>query len=114
MALGKDINSSDGLGGVHKVREPRQAVPAFQPDPAEAPIVARGSRVNESRTVADPDQGTRVEHTEPAPIVPGTKHAAPESEEESARTPEAPFQDARTTPAKASAWEASPPSDPKE
>lgn len=113
MALGKDTSSSDGLGGVHKVQEPRQGVPAYQPDPAEAPTVARGSRVDESHTVADPDQGTRVEHTEPAPIGPRRKHAAPESEEESARTPEAPFQDARTTSATGSAWEASPPSDPK-
>jgi hypothetical protein len=113
MAIGKDIRSSDGLGGVHKVQEPRHAVPAYQPDPQEEPTVARGLRVDESRTVADPDQVTRVEHTEPARIEPKTKHAAPESEEEGSRTPGAPFQDARTAPATASAWEASPPSAPE-
>jgi hypothetical protein len=113
MAIGKDIHSSDGLGGVHKVAQPRQAAPDYQPDPAGAPTVARGLRANESRVVADQDQGTRVEHTEPAPITPKTKHAAPASQEGGARTAEAPFQDARTAPAATSAWEASPPSDPK-
>jgi hypothetical protein len=113
MASGKDIRSSDGLGGIHKVAEPRQAVPAYRLDPAEAPHVARGLRDNESHVVADPDQGTRIEHTQPAPITPKTRHVAPASQEGGARTPEVPFQDARTAPATASAWEASPPSDPK-
>jgi hypothetical protein len=113
MATGKDIRSSDGLGGVHKVAQPRQAAPAYQPDPAGAPTVARGLRTNQSRVVADPDQGTRVDPTEPAPIAPKTKPAAPESQEEGARTAEAPLQDARAAPAATSAWEASPTSDAK-
>jgi len=108
MAFGKDIDSSDGLGGVHKVQEPRQAVPAYGAEQVDKPAVASESRTDERHMVADPDQIARIEHTEPAPIVARTRDHSPEPEEEAARTPKAPFQDSHVAPTTASAWEASP------
>ena len=108
MAIGKDPRSADGLGGVHKVQEDRPAVPAY-PDHAGDPVfVAHGARDEEAHMVADPDQIGRVVHTRPAPIDPHAEDHTPESEEGGARSPSAPYQDARIAGGAASAWEAAP------
>jgi hypothetical protein len=108
MTIGKDPAASDGLGGVHKVRQARPAVPAYQPDAQDDARVAHGTRAGESRLEADADQVARVVHTEPPPIDPTAEdhRHTPESEEGGARSLKAPLQDAQATPPTASAWEA--------
>ena len=114
MAIGKDSDSRDGLGGVHKVCAPRPSVPDYPLPAAQgAEPVARGYRAGESHLVADPDQIARVVHTEPAPIDREMPDHAPASQEGGARTARAPFQDAHRATLGASAWEASPPTEPK-
>jgi hypothetical protein len=104
MSKGKDPQSADGLGGVHKVVEPRARVPHVPRDPD--PVVVGYGRADDARLVDDPDQIARVVHTQPAPVEPAAHTNAPESELRPARTPQAPFQDAQVSPAAASVWTA--------
>jgi hypothetical protein len=61
MAQGKDPQTADGLGGVHKVTQPRQGgVPV--PRDAEPVRVAEGERAGVSDLVDDPDQIAKVVH----------------------------------------------------
>lgn len=104
MSQGKDPETADGLGGVHKVAEPRAPVPEPPRDPE--PVVIGQGRPDDARMVDDPDQIARVIHTQPAPIEPPADTNAPESELRPARTPQAPFQDAHISPETASVWTA--------
>lgn len=103
MAQGKDPQTADGLGGVHKVVTPRQSVPDLPRDP-EPVIVAEGERAGTSRLVDDPDQIAKVVHTQPAPVEPAGD-ASPATPPPT-RTPDAPFQDAQVSPDAASVWTA--------
>lgn len=105
MAQGKDPQTADGLGGVHKVVIPRQPVPAVARDP-EPVIVAEGERAGGSRLVDDPDQIAKVVHTQDAPIEPPNDADARESTLRPMRTADAPFQDAQVSPDEASVWTA--------
>lgn len=104
MSQGKDPETADGLGGVHKVTQPRSPVPDVQRDPE--PVVVGHGRPGDARLVDDPDQIARVVHTQEAPIEPPAHTNAPESELRPARTSHAPFQDAQVSPEEASVWTA--------
>jgi hypothetical protein len=69
MSTGKDPQTADGLGGVHKVAEPRQtaATPPAHRDPV---VAARGPVPGTDAFVDDPDQIAKVVHTVPAPVEP--------------------------------------------
>jgi hypothetical protein len=103
MAQGKDLENADGLGGVHKVAVPRQPIPTPARDP-EPVIVADGERAGSSRLVDDPDQVTKVVHTQDPPIEPPRGANARESTLRPMRTPEAPFQDVQISPDEPSVW----------
>lgn len=105
MAQGKDPETADGLGGVHKVVTPRAAVSPVRAD-SEPVIVAEGQRAGASRMVDDPDQVAKVVHTIDAPIEPGDEADARESTLRPMRTADAPFQDAQVSPDEASVWTA--------
>jgi hypothetical protein len=105
MAQGKDPETSDGLGGVHKVAVPRQPVPAVARD-SEPVVIAPRERAGSSHPVDDPDQIAKVIHTEDAPIEPSSEANARESTLRPMRTPDAPFQDARVSPDEPSVWTA--------
>lgn len=105
MAQGKDPQSADGLGGVHKVVTPREPV-AQVPRDREPVIVGEGQRAGFSRLVDDPDQIAKVVHTEDAPLEPPSPDAAREATLRPMRTPNAPFQDAQVSPDAASVWTA--------
>lgn len=104
MSQGKEPETADGLGGVHKVAQPRQPVPNVPRDPE--PVVVRHGRPDDTRLVDEPDQIARVVHTQEAPIEPAAHTNAPESELRPARTPQAPFQDAQVSLEEASVWTA--------
>lgn len=105
MAQGKDPETSDGLGGVHKVAVPRQPVPSVPRDPGTV-AVGHGPEPGSAGMVEDPDQIAHVVHTEPAPVEPPSDANARESTLRPMRTPQAPFQDARIAPDEPSAWSA--------
>lgn len=105
MAQGKDPQTADGLGGVHKVVQPRQPVPVTPRD-AEPVVVAEGERAGFSRLVEDPDQVAKAVHTIEAPIEPDSQADARESTLRPMRTPRAPYQDAQVSPDEPSAWTA--------
>ncbi|CAN5364919.1 hypothetical protein BH10PSE4_BH10PSE4_22910 [soil metagenome] len=105
MSTGKDPQTADGLGGVHKVAEPRAAAPALAAD-AEPVVVARGPIPGQDAFVDDPDQIAKVVHTIPAPVEPPSDADARESTLRPIQTPQAPFQDARIAPDGPSAWAA--------
>lgn len=105
MAQGKDPETRDGLGGVHKVTTARQRVVSVARDD-EPVVVAEGQRAGFSRLVDDPDQLTKAVHTQDASIAAPDHEATPESTLRPMRTPEAPFQDAQTSPDAASVWTA--------
>ncbi len=105
MSTGKDPQTADGLGGVHKVAEPRAAAPAPAAD-NDPVVVARGPILGRDAFVDDPDQIAKVVHTIPAPVEPPSDANARESTLRPIQTPQAPFQDARISPDEASAWSA--------
>lgn len=105
MVRGKDTKAADGLGGVHKVLEPRPAPPATIAG-GEAPVVVEGQRAGFSKLVEDQDQLYRAVHTTPIPVEPAGDIDAPEAALEPARTPSDPFTDARVSPDEASVWTA--------
>lgn len=105
MAQGKDPQNADGLGGVHKATTPREPIPEIARDPQPV-IIAEGQRAGFSRLVDDPDQLTKVVHTEDAPIEAPSDANARESALRPMRTPDAPFQDAQVAPDEASVWTA--------
>ena len=105
MSTGKDPETADGLGGVHKVAEPRQAAATPPADP-EPVVVARGPVPGTDVFVDDPDQIAKVVHTVPAPVEPPSDADARESTLRPIQTPQAPFQDARIAPDAPSAWAA--------
>jgi hypothetical protein len=113
MTKGKDPETADGLGGVHKVAVDRPAAERVPSDP-EPVVVGHGPRPGSAGLVDDPDQIARTIHTEAAPIEPPNDANARESTVRPVRTPQAPFQDARIAPDEPSAWSAenaSPPRD---
>lgn len=105
MAQGKDPETADGLGGVHKVAVPREtdAPPPRDPEPV---VVAEGVRAGFSRLVDDADQVAKVIHTVDTPIEPPSDANARESTLRPTRTPQAPFQDVQVSPDEPSAWTA--------
>jgi len=105
MTTGKDPETSDGLGGVHKVAEPRQAASTPPADPQPV-VVARGPIPGTDAVVDDPDQIAKVVHTVAAPVEPPSNANARESTLRPIQTPQAPFQDARIAPDAPSAWAA--------
>ncbi len=105
MSKGKDPQTADGLGGVHKVLEPRPATPVDLGS-VDQPGVVEGQRAGFSRSVTDPDQVSRVVHTAPAPVEDARPVDARESALNPARTPKNPFTDARVAPDEASVWTA--------
>lgn len=105
MAKGKDPQTADGLGGVHKVVTPREPVPQVPRDP-EPVVVAEGQRAGSSRLVEDPDQIAKVVHTQDPSIEPPNDADAPESTLRPMRTADAPFQDAQVSPDTTSVWTA--------
>lgn len=105
MAEGKDPETADYLGGVHKVVVDRPTVPAVPKD-AEPVVVAEGERAGFSRLVDDPDQIAKVVHTIDMPIEPESGANARESTLRPTRTERAPHQDVQTTPDEASVWTA--------
>ncbi|MBI1684151.1 hypothetical protein [Caulobacter hibisci] len=105
MSTGKDPQTADGLGGVHKVNTPRPSAPVA-PSDAEAVVVARGPLPGSDGLVDDPDQIAKVVHTVPAPVETASDANARESTLRPIQTPEAPFQDARIAPEGPSAWSA--------
>lgn len=106
MAHGKDPQTADGLGGVHKVVTAREPVVTGVPRDPEPVIVAEGERAGFSRMVDDPDQVGKVIHTVEAPIEPGNDAEARESTLRPMRKPDAPHQDARISPDEPSVWTA--------
>jgi hypothetical protein len=106
MAQGKDPQTADGLGGVHKVVTPRQPALNNAPRDPEPVVVAEGQRAGFSQMVDDPDQVGKVIHTVDAPIEPGNDADARESTLRPMRTPDAPHQDARISPDEPSVWTA--------
>ncbi|MBO9557928.1 MAG: hypothetical protein J7515_05000 [Caulobacter sp.] len=105
MTKGKDPETADGLGGVHKVGVSREPVPP--PSGVSEPVaVGHGVRPGAAGYVDDPDQVTRVVHTVETPIEPSSDANARESALRPTRTPQAPFQDARVDPDETSAWTA--------
>ena len=105
MPEGKDPQTADGLGGVHKVAIDRQAVSVTPRDP-EPVIVAEGERAGFSQMVEDADQVGKVIHTIAAPIEPHNDANARESTLRPMRTADAPYQDARISPDEPSVWTA--------
>jgi hypothetical protein len=105
MAKGKDPETADGLGGVHKVVTPRAPAP-LGPGASEPTRVGHGPQPGSDDMVEDPDQVARVVHTREAPIEPPSDANARESTLRPMRTPQAPFQDARVAPDEPSAWSA--------
>lgn len=105
MAQGKDPETADGLGGVHKVVVDRPEAPVAPRD-VEPVVVAEGERAGFSRLVDDPDQLTKVVHTVDMPIEPESDANARESTLRPTRTPSAPHQDVQTTPDAPSVWTA--------
>ena len=105
MAQGKDPQTADGLGGVHKSVLARRAAPQVKPDP-EPVIVAEGQRAGASHLVDDPDQIAKVVHTAPAPIDAPNEASARESTLRPMRTAAAPHQEARVSTDPASVWTA--------
>ncbi|WP_146197941.1 hypothetical protein [Caulobacter endophyticus] len=105
MANGKDPQTADGLGGVHKVGQGRQPAGAAPRDP-EPVAVVEGRRAGFSRLVEDPDQLSKVVHTIGAGVEPPNDSDARESTLLPARTPKAPFQDAQISPDEPSVWTA--------
>jgi hypothetical protein len=104
MAQGKDPQTADGLGGVHKVAVPRPAPTG--PADVEPVVVVEGERAGFSRLVDDPDQVAKVVHTVDAPIEPESDANARESTLRPTRTPSAPFQDVQVSPDEPSVWTA--------
>jgi hypothetical protein len=105
MTTGKDPLTADGLGGVHKVAEPRPQTPAPLPN-SEPVVVARGPVPGSDAFVNDPDQIAKVVHTVAAPVEPPSDANAREATLRPIQTPQAPFQDARIAPDGPSAWSA--------
>lgn len=105
MTQGKDPQTADGLGGVHKVGEPRQATPDT-PRGDQPVVVAESQRAGFSRLVDDPDQIAKVVHTVAAPVERENDVDARESRLAPSRTPDAPFQDAQVSPDEPSVWTA--------
>lgn len=105
MSKGKDPQTADGLGGVHKVLAPRPATPVDLGS-VDQPGVVEGQRAGFYRSVPDPDQVSQVIHTAPAPIEDARPVDARESALNPARTPKNPFTDARVSPDEASVWTA--------
>lgn len=105
MAQGKDPETADGLGGVHKVVTPREPAP-LTPHDRQPVAVGRGPRPGTNGFADDPDQIAKVIHTGDAPIEPPSDANARESTLRPMRTPDAPFQDARVARDEPSAWSA--------
>jgi len=105
MAKGKDPETADGLGGVHKVVTPRAPAPV-RTGASGATRVGHGPEPGSADMVEDPDQIARVVHTQDAPIEPASDADARESTLRPMRTPQAPFQDAPVAPDEPSAWSA--------
>ena len=105
MSTGKDPQTADGLGGVHNVTQPRAPVPNYPATPAPEPAATGPIPGSDAHMESDPDQVGKVVHTEPAPLG-RPSDAAAASTARPARTPQAPFQDARVAPDQPSAWAA--------